>query len=129
MTKPKSPTFPSVGIDLDGTIDEAPLFFRLFSEHWPGKVYIITYRDDFEEATRDVEQFGIRYDELVMVRSFEQKALEIDRRNISVHFDDQDEMLQHISKGVTVLKVRNGGNFDFDTGQWLYSAKTGRELG
>ena len=33
---------PSIALDLDGTIDEAPEFFRVLSECWPGKVYVIT---------------------------------------------------------------------------------------
>ncbi len=47
---------------------------------------------------------------------------------ISVYFDDMDEMLMHIPEGVAVMKILNGGNFDYALGKWLYSKQTGREL-
>ena len=119
---------PALGLDLDGTIDEAADFFQVLSHNWPGKVYIITYRDDAEKATRDVERFGVRYDEIILVSSFEQKAVEIERLGIAVYFDDQDEMLQHVAEGVTVFKIRNGGNFDFEASKWLFSDRTGKLL-
>jgi hypothetical protein len=37
-------------------------------------------------------------------------------------------MLMHIPKGVTVLKIRNGGNFDFESRKWLFSDVTGRVI-
>jgi hypothetical protein len=117
---------PAIAFDLDGTIDEAPGFFRALSACWPGKVYVITYRFDRAKAERDVANFGIRCDEVVLVSSFDQKAEVIAERGISVYFDDQDEMLLHIPEGVTILKIRNGGNYDFDARKWLFSDQTGR---
>jgi hypothetical protein len=73
---------------------------------------VITYRHDQAKAEADVARFGIRCDEVVVVSSFEQKAAEIAQRGISVYFDDQDEILMHVPEDVTVLKVRNGGNYD-----------------
>ncbi len=35
---------PALRLDRDGTIDEAPEFFRLLAGMWPGPVYVITYR-------------------------------------------------------------------------------------
>jgi uncharacterized HAD superfamily protein len=119
---------PALGIDLDGTIDEAPGFFRLLSRHWPGKVYVITYRSDREQAREDVERNRIRYDGLVLVSAFAEKAVKIRELGIAVYFDDQDEVLQQIPEGVTVLKVRNGGNLDFEDRKWLYSWQTGQEI-
>jgi hypothetical protein len=118
----------SIGIDLDGCIDEAPDFFRSLSQCWPGEVFVITYRTDQEKARQDVERFGINYTEIILVSSFEQKAEEITKRNIFVYFDDQDEILMHIPESVNVFKIRNGGNFDFDQKKWLYSEQTGRTL-
>ena len=118
----------SIGIDLDGCIDEAPVFFRSLSQCWPGEVFVITYRTDQEKARQDVERFGINYTEIILVGSFEQKAEEITKRNIFVYFDDQDEILMHVPESVNVFKIRNGGNFDFDQKKWLYSEQTGRTL-
>jgi hypothetical protein len=118
----------AIGIDLDGCIDEAPDFFRNLSQVWPGEVYVITYRNDLEKARRDVESFGIRCTEVVMVNSFAQKADEITRRGICVYFDDQDEILMHVPENVSVFKIRNGGNYDFDDRKWLYSEQTGRAV-
>jgi hypothetical protein len=106
-------TAPAIALDLDGTIDEAPAFFRVLSECWPGKLYVITYRNDRMKAEQDVAKYGIRCDEVVVASSFQQKAAEIASRNISVYVDDQDEILLHIPENVTVLKIRNGGNYDF----------------
>jgi hypothetical protein len=119
---------PAIALDLDGTIDEAPEFFRVLSACWPGKVFVITFRDDREKAERDVASFGIRCDEVIVVRTFEQKAVEIAKRGISVFVDDQDEILMHVPEGVAALKIRNGGNYDFESNQWLYSKTTGRQI-
>lgn len=53
--------------------------------------------------------------EIVVVRSFEQEATEIAKRGITVYVDDQDEILMHVPEDVTVLKIRNGGNYDYDS--------------
>jgi hypothetical protein len=34
----------------------------------------------------------------------------------------------HIPEGVTVLKIRNGGNYDFESRKWLFSDQTGRMI-
>lgn len=119
---------PSIGIDLDGTIDESPVFFEILTRAWPGKVYIITYRHDFECIQADLERFRIKYTKIIMVTSFKQKSEEIDRLGISVFFDDMDEVLQHVAPDVTVMKVRNQGNFDYEEKRWLYSPHTGRNV-
>lgn len=118
----------SIGLDLDGTIDEATPFFQWLSHNWPGKVYILTYRSDRAKTIRDLEKFGVRYDELVLVKSFAEKAVIIKREGIEIYFDDQDEMTIDIPECVKVFKIRNGGNFDFEVRKWLYSDETGRKL-
>ena len=116
---------PSLGIDLDGCVDEAPIFFHLLTKNWPGKVFVITYRDDKEKAEEVLKKYHIRWDELILVRSFDEKAVVIAEQGISTYFDDQPEMLKNITPNVNVLLVRNGGNFDFDSKKWLLSEKTG----
>lgn len=115
-----------LGLDLDGTIDENPQFFGLLSRLWPANVYVITYRDDRDKAEHDLRNFGIRYDDVILVDSFAEKAKVIKRLKIGVYIDDMDEVITHVPAHVTVLKVRNGGNFT--DGKWLYSNKTGRAV-
>lgn len=117
----------ALGIDLDGTIDEAPEFFRLLSSVWPAAVYIITYRDHLAKAQEDVTRFGIKA-QVILVNSFAEKATKIRELGIKVFFDDMDEVLLHIPSDVTVFKVRNEGNFDFKSRKWLYSKVTGRPI-
>jgi len=117
---------PSLGIDLDGCVDECPIFFQILTQRWPGDVYVITFRSDREKAKADLARYNIHYDELILVDSFDAKAEVIVEKGILVYFDDQPEMLRNIPSNRNVMLVRNGGNYDFDTKQWLFSEKTGR---
>jgi uncharacterized HAD superfamily protein len=128
LTNVHSVPSPSIGIDLDGTIDESPVFFSLLTNLWPGQVYIITYRNDLLGIANDLAKYNIKYTDIITVNSFPQKAKEIDRLGISVFFDDMDEVLKHIKSNVTVLKIRNEGNFDYDDKRWVYSEDTGRQI-
>jgi len=114
---------PTLGIDLDGTIDEYPLFFRTLSNSWPGRVVIITYRKNQAAAEERAKEFGIKFDELILATSMDDKAKIIKRENIGAFFDDMDEFITHIPDSVPVFKVRNGGNFE--NGKWIYSSATG----
>ena len=51
---------PTLGIDLDGCVDECPVFFRTLTAVWPGDVVVITYRHDREKTVQDLKRFGIR---------------------------------------------------------------------
>lgn len=81
-----------------------------------------------QKAERDVAQHGIRSHEIILVNRFAAKADVIKEKEIRVYFDDQDEMLLHIPADVTVLKIRNGGNYDFTARKWLFSETTGRMI-
>jgi len=50
-----------IGIDLDGTITAHPEFFSKLSHLWDDDVYIITLRDDKEEAIQDAEKHNIKF--------------------------------------------------------------------
>jgi hypothetical protein len=128
QSKDLSLAWPALGIDLDGTVDAAPDFFRFLSSSWPGKVYIITFRDDRVKAMADAARLGVQA-EVVLVNSLQEKADRIRELGIKVFFDDMDEVLLHVPEDVAVFKVRNGGNFCFDTRKWLYSKQTGRQIG
>lgn len=117
---------PSLGIDLDGCVDEAPLFFSTLTKSWPGKVFVVTFRDDRKKAEDFLKKYDIRWDELILVNSFDEKAKVIAANDILVYFDDQPEMLKDIPPSVNVMLVRNEGNYDFDAKKWMLSSKTGR---
>ena len=116
----------ALGIDLDGCVDDYELFFSTLTHSWPGKVYVITYRDDRDKAEQVLKQHNIRWDELILVNSFEEKARVIADKGIAIYFDDQPEMLKDIPQGVAVMLVRNEGNYDFDAKKWMFSKNTGK---
>lgn len=117
---------PSLGIDIDGCVDEAPLFFQLLTSCWPGQVFVISYRSDRAKAEADLAKHRIRYDHLILVSSLTAKAEVIRQNGILVFFDDQPEVLKDISSNTHVMLVRNGGNFDFEERRWMFSDETGK---
>lgn len=119
---------PVLGLDLDGCVDEAPFFFQPLSHFWPGRIIVITFRDDREKAKEVLAKYNIRYDELILVDTFDAKADVIIALGVSVYFDDQPEMLKNVPANVQVMLVRNGGNFDFSDRKWMLSNKTGKIL-
>ncbi len=119
---------PALGIDLDGTIDEAPNFFAEINNSWKGMVYVITYRDDEKKTRDDAEKYGVRVDAVILVNSFEEKSRKIKELGITCFFDDMDEVLQHVAPECKVFKIRNEGNFDFESKRWLYSKSTGEQI-
>jgi hypothetical protein len=117
---------PTLGLDLDGVLDESPIFFRLLTAVWPGKVIIITFREDRAKAKADLAKIGVRYDELVLVDRLDGKAEVIMQMGISVYIDDQPEALRDIPPTVSVMLFRNPGNYDNDDNRWVLSGKTGK---
>jgi hypothetical protein len=121
-----SRSMPALGIDIDGCVDEAPVFFQLLTKHWPGKVFVISYRSNREKAVADLAKYQIHYHELILVNSMQAKAEVIRVNGIIVFFDDQPEVLKGISPSTQVMLVRNGGNFDFKDCRWMFSEETGK---
>ncbi|MBR9802625.1 hypothetical protein GYB59_13490 [bacterium] len=117
---------PTLGIDLDGCVDEAPGFFHILSTVWPGDVLVITFRSDREKAIADLEKHRIRFTDVVLVGSFDQKAEVIADRQVSFYIDDQPEILKNISANTAVMLFRNEGNFDFGDKKWMLSDQTGK---
>jgi hypothetical protein len=117
---------PKLGIDLDGCVDEAPGFFHILTTVWPGDVIVVTYRSDRDKAIADLEKHRIRFTDVVLVSSFDQKAEVIAERQISYYIDDQPEMLKNISANTAVMLFRNEGNFDFEDRRWMFSEQTGK---
>lgn len=116
---------PTLGIDLDGCCDESN-FFNILTHCWPGDVVVITFRSDRNKALADLERLSIRYTEVVLVDTFEQKAQVIAERGISFFIDDQPEMLKNIPASVGIMLFRNGGNFDYEDRKWMLSERTGK---
>jgi hypothetical protein len=117
---------PTIGLDLDGCIDEAPIFFGILTRVWPGKVVIITYRDDRAKAEADLAKYNIRYSDLVLVDRFDAKSEVIVQMGIAIYVDDQPEMLRNIPPTVAVLLFRNEGNFSYQEKLWMMSDRTGK---
>jgi uncharacterized HAD superfamily protein len=117
----------NLGLDLDGTITDAPEFFSAWTKSWPGRVIIITYRNDREKTILDLERLNIRYDELVLVDRMDGKAV-IAEHGVTTYVDDQPEMLKNVPNGVNVMLFRNKGNFDFDDQRWMFSGQTGKQV-
>lgn len=122
MRQPK----PTLGIDLDGCVDESPMFFNILSHVWPGDVIVVTFRNDRQKAVADLEKHSIRFTEVVLVDSFDAKADVIQEKGVSFYIDDQPEMLKNVPSGVGVLLFRNEGNFDFEDRRWMLSDQTGK---
>jgi uncharacterized HAD superfamily protein len=116
----------NLGLDLDGTITEDPKFFSAWTKSWPGRVIIITYRNDREKTILDLERLDIRYDELVLVDRMDGKAAVIAEHGVTMYVDDQPEMLKNVPDGVNVMLFRNEGNFDFADQRWMLSQQTGK---
>ncbi len=119
----------SLGLDLDGTITESPAYFRALKKVWMMagmKVYVISYRTDYEKAKKDVHSLIGEVEEIILVDSFDAKAAVIKEKNIGVYYDDQPEMMHNIPEGVQVFLVRNGGNFDYEDQRWVMSDKTAK---
>jgi len=121
-----TPLCPTIGIDINGCIDESPIFFSVLASRWPGKVLVVSYRSDYAKAEAVLNYYNIRFDELILVKSFNEKAKVIKEREIGIFFDDQPEMLKNVSPSCQVMLVRNEGNFDFDDKRWMLFAETGK---
>jgi hypothetical protein len=122
-----------IGLDLDGLLDERPAFFAFLTAalrtggHF---VAVLTYRgpQGRQRTEATLAGWGIAYDELRFACSLSDKGRLCRELKIDIYFDDQDECIQNVGDATTVFKVRNGGNFDFDEGKWLSTARLTRLL-
>lgn len=114
----------NVGLDIDGTITDHPEFFALLAAALRAaghRVLIFTFRDPEREAhaRAQLAGWGVAFDELVFAPSLESKGDLCRRHDVAVFIDDQDECLADVPESTMVLKVRNGGNFDFGSKRWV----------
>ena len=117
---------PILGIDLDGCIAESPVFFGILTAGWPGQVIVISDRSDRAKAITDLERYGIRFTDVVLVDSLDATAEAIRQHLIDVYVGDQPEMLKNIPANVRVVLFRNEGNYDFDDRKWMFSDQTAK---
>jgi hypothetical protein len=127
---PQLPPTLKIGIDLDNTITHRPDFFATMTQAMrDAEIHVITDRDpspSSEQETRaELLELGIRCDRLVITG---EKAGYILEAGITIYFDDTDEYFLNLPESVTVFKIREPGNFDFETHQWVYDDRTGRHL-
>ena len=121
-----------IGIDLDDCISYRPDFFQLLthSMKYVAEIHIITNREQTsasEKNTKEqLEELNIFYHHLKITGD---KAKYILENNITIYFDDTDEYFLELPESVTVFKVREPWNFDFDEKKWVYSDGTGKKVG
>jgi hypothetical protein len=118
----------TIALDIDGTISDRPDFFAVLSVAFRAAghhVVILSYRDPARaDATRaQLGAWGVAFDELVIAESLEAKGRLCAEHGVDVFIDDQDECIATVPESVLVLKVRNGGNFDFTTHHWLSTSR------
>jgi len=115
--------YPILGLDIDGVVTDFVDVFKTLSNSWPGLVIVVSYRSDYDNTVKLLNELGIYFDELVLSPTLDKFNIVCDK-GINIFIDDQDECIQNINDDVVVLKVRNGGNFV--DGKWLYSKSTGK---
>ena len=122
-----------IGLDIDGLIDERPEFFAFLSGTLRAAghfVAVLTYRDPerVQHTQRQLTKWGVTYDELHFASALSDKGRLCRELAIDVYFDDQDECVVGVDEATTVLKIRNGGNFDFAAKKWLSTSALTRLL-
>lgn len=85
---------PTLGIDLDGLLDTAPIFLRVLTSCWPGRVFGFTRNE--ADARLVVERLGLRLDEVVVVITTDAKAEAIYRSGVLAIVSNDDRLLERI---------------------------------
>jgi hypothetical protein len=93
-------------------------------------VAVLTYRDPpWQRRTEEqLLGWGVAYDALHFAATLEDKGRLCRELALDVFFDDQDECIVPVDATTLVLKVRNGGNFDFTGRCWLSTSRLTRLL-
>ena len=117
-----------IAVDIDGTINaskESVEFFKvlthlLIAEH---RIYIITNREPNteQEIADELDQYGIEYSEIVITQD---KAKFIRENSVTIFFENSDLYFLELGEEVTVFKIREAANFDFEKHLWIGNSKT-----
>ena len=119
-----------IGIDLDDTITYCPSFFSMMTNAMKDmmEIHIITNREQTPEneavIRKELDGLGIFYHHLAVT---DKKAEYILKEGITIFFDDTDEYFLSLPESVTVFKIREPWNFDFENHVWLYNNRTGKK--
>ena len=93
------------------------------------EIHIITNREQTSQSEQNtkeqLEELNIFYHHLKITGD---KAKYILENDISIYFDDTDEYFIDLAEKVTVFKIREPWNFDFEENKWVYSNRTGRNI-
>ena len=118
-----------VGIDLDDCITYCKPFFSAMTNAMQDmvEIHIITNREQTPEneavIRKELDELGILYHHLAVTAD---KADYILKYGINIYFDDTDEYFLELPESVTIFKIREPWNFDFENHKWLYSNKNGK---
>lgn len=110
-----------IGIDLDDTITYSPEFFSAMTRAMISttEIHIITNRErtaaSRANTVQELEDLGVAYHHLEITAD---KAEYIGRHGITVYFDDTDDYFLQLPETVTVFKIREPWNFDFENCRW-----------
>ena len=117
-----------IAIDLDNTITASRESIEFFSvltnllicEH---RIYILSNRERNTEqlVAEELDYLGIEYSQIVITSN---KADYILKEGIGIFIDDTDENFLSLPESVLVFKIREDGNFNYDTHKWIGSSKT-----
>ena len=118
-----------ISIDIDGTInstDTSISFFQIMTHllHPDPDVSItvLTGREPGTEAeiADELAQMNILYDQIVITDNKQDYI----KKNISVVFENEDESMKTLGPDILVLKVREEGNYNFQTYKWYGDQNT-----
>ena len=118
-----------IGIDIDGTInasEQSVLFFKHFTRLFVSgghEIVIITNRPPGTEKSiaQELGDMGIQYSRIVIA---EKKADYIKANGVDIFFENEDEQFLELDDSVTVFKIRESFNFDFEKHKWVGSRDT-----
>jgi uncharacterized HAD superfamily protein len=118
-----------IALDIDGVITEYPEVFHQLSHALikSNEIYVITNRDpdSVEEIKTELAAYGIRWDHLIITAK---KAEAIMKFGVQMVYEDTDEYFLELPPSVCVCKVREPGNFNYQTKKWIYGKKTGENI-
>ena len=92
------------------------------------EIIILTFREisdvSFQNTKNELAEIGIKYDELIITDNKQY----IRDNNIGLFIDDTDENFKGLGPEICCLKIREKGNYDFNSHRWIYSDNTGIKI-